>query len=140
MLQRIRRDREIHAYGSACRTGINHQQPVKLPNALPHAPKTNPGPAGLDMRQLLGWNSSPVVLNFQCHAIRIAADPDLRSLAAGVAVNIRERLLDDAEQDELHFGGKTAKILRNGEIDLQQSPVHEACDIPAQSAGQTAFL
>src|SRR4029077_19614350 len=90
------RDRNANA-GSRL-TRCNVERAAKILNALAHSAKSDTRHAGAsNFRQLLWGNAFPGIFNFESDSITGLAEPNRRSRAGRMTVNVGKRFLDNAE-------------------------------------------
>jgi hypothetical protein len=58
----------------------------------------------------------------------------------GVAMNIGERFLDDAEQSDLQFAGHAFVVRGNLEADAKAGTIGEAADVSVERSGEARFF
>ena len=67
-------------------------------------------------------------------------ESDPSHIAAGMALDIRERFLHDAKQGQLHFRGQAAELIWCIEIDGNSAALGKSRRKPAQSRQKTEFI
>ncbi|PAW82720.1 MAG: hypothetical protein B9S33_14775 [Pedosphaera sp. Tous-C6FEB] len=78
-----------------------------MAHALPHAGHADAqrGDVAVHFLQFLRRNAGALVAHFEDDLAGLACEFDERGLAAGVARDVRQRLLHDAEDGDLDVGG-----------------------------------
>src|SRR5690242_7176306 len=61
-------------------------------------------------------------------------------VATGVALDVGERLLSNAEKAHFQFGGKTAECIGQVEVYADTAALRETRGVPAQRGGQSELI
>ena len=86
---------------------------TELADSFAYTAQTHAGAAGLNSREILCRDPSASVSHLDHHFAILAGDPDLRRLAARVAMNIGQALLYHAKYRQFHVPGRPLKLLMN---------------------------
>ena len=79
-------------------------------------------------------------MNGQYHAAFAAGEHNLNGLGIGVAMNIRERLLENPEQRQLHVFGQAARDRSELQTYSQAATLGETVGVPTCGGFETYLL
>jgi len=103
----------------SCAVRSNFQSSSQLPEPLTHATKSHSGSAGGTKFYLLIYrNALAVILNFNKDPVVFLNHANDGGIATGMAVDIREALLDHPKNRNLHLLGQAPELGRNFQINF----------------------
>ena len=111
-----------------------------MAEALAHAADANAGASGADLAEAIGGDAGAVVADFGGGLASGAGDGDHGSLCASVAVDIGERFLDEAEENEFDLARETSEVVGNFDIDRKAGAFREASGIPIDGRAQATLV
>ena len=85
-------------------------------------------------------HAAAIVAHLQRHLFRVTREADARGRGAGVAADVAEAFLHDAEQRQLDFVGRSFEIGRRVERDVNAAALREALGVFADGGGQPQFI
>jgi hypothetical protein len=107
--------------------------------AFAHTAEAHSGAAVANGGEFLGGDALTEIADFDEEAGAVESDMDVRGLAAGVAVNIGQTFLDDAEDGEFQVVGQAVEF-GDGKINLNRGALLQTLDIPSQSGAEAEFI
>lgn len=122
--------------------GFDLQSATQLLNAFAHAGQADSHVSSVLLEAIQGIlrDALSVVLNGQGHATCISSQPYLDRLATGVAMNVGERLLQNAEERGLDFRWKSVESFWNLERSPDSTALAETLHIPARGRNEPCFI
>jgi hypothetical protein len=111
-----------------------------MADALAHSSDSHSGALGLNRSQSFRGNSSSLVFNLNVDGVFFALNPNLRSLAPRVTMNVGQAFLHKAEYNEFHLGWESPEIVRNLQINLQTAALRKTLHVPTQRGRYTSFI
>ena len=81
-----------------------------------------------------------MILDFEMDAIFAAGNANVGEGAIGMAMNVGETFLHDAENGGLEFGGQPSDVGRNIQKDLDVAALRKSFDISPESGGKAEVV
>jgi hypothetical protein len=114
--------------------------PVKLVDALANSRNSDAQWHTLGGFRNILEDSYTIVLNFDGDGIRAALNANGRRAGLGVAVNVRERFLDDAKDGEFEFLFEAAKIVSDVNLNRGTTTLGEEFRVGTESDKESGFV
>ena len=86
------------------------------------------------------WDPTALVFDLQDELIGLLSKTYRRRFTAGVAVNVDQTLLNDAEKVRLHIPAQARNLLRHHQVHFNATAFGEPIDIPLQSGDQAGLI
>src|SRR5258708_3906819 len=115
-------------------SGLNFQISSQLPHSFAHALDTHP------RTRTWHWHTLAAIANLQFDFAANASDGDSGELAAGMAVDVREALLNDAEDCGFKLSRRPSHVCIQLKIDFDLASFGESFDVPAYGGMQPGFI
>src|SRR5579871_1203511 len=120
-----------YRYSSPAAIRLYFHLAFELTQALSNSTNAYTRSSRLNQGQPLWRHARPLIAYFNCDLTGVTGNPDGRRVAARMAVDIRQALLDQAENHKFHVTGQSAEILRHIKPDLQPATLYESLCVPA---------
>src|SRR5208337_4952609 len=136
------RARDGSPNGGAGGAGFNVEAAAELGHAFAHAGNAHAEERDVGPRWVIGreLHSVAIVSDLQGHLGKIFAKTDGGGVAAGMALNVGEALLNDAEQGDFDGLRQAAEVLRKDEFGFDAATFAEAADIFLESGDKAELI
>jgi hypothetical protein len=109
------------------------QPAPELPQPFPHPRDTHADVYAFRASDLQRSRGEPVsfIRNRQHDLVGPALETDAGCLASGVAVDVRQSLLDNPVERQLELAGQSVELGRDVYMDFYPTPLGKACRVPS---------
>src|SRR5450755_4866070 len=111
-----------------------------MAHALTHSSDSHSRALRLNRSQSFRGHSSSAVFNLYADSVFFALNSNQRGLASGVAMNVGQAFLHQAEYDDFHFGWESSEIIGNLQINLKTAALRKTLHVPVQRGRNTGFI
>jgi len=142
LLGKTFRGRDSSANGGAGRAGFNSEAAAELGHAFAHAGNTHAEARDIGLGWAIGGklHAATVIGDLQGDLGRIFAETDGGGAAAGMALNVGEAFLNDAEEGDFDGLRQAAEVFGKDKFGFNAAALAETADIFLESGNQAKFI
>jgi|SRR5208282_379422 len=134
--------RHSSANGGAGGAGCNFEVAAELGHALTHARNAHAEACDIGLGWAVGGklHAATVIDDLQGYRRRVFAETDGGGVAAGMALNVGEAFLNDAEEGDFDGLRQAAEVLGKDKFGFNAAALAETADIFLESGDQAKFI
>src|SRR5882762_8588972 len=120
--------------------GFDLHHAMEWMDSFAHSAYAHASALRLNRGEAFRRNSLSLVANLKTYLATLGPNGDFGGLTAGMAVDVREAFLHQAEHHQFHLAAESSQIVGNVDRDLHAAAFLQTLRVPAQGNRQAALV
>src|ERR1700722_16279340 len=103
-----------------------------MADTLAHSPDSQSRASGFDLSQPFRGHPPALVFNRHTDHAVFTLDPDQRGFASRMTMNVGQAFLHQPEYEEFHFGGESAEVIGNLQVNRHTAALRKTAHKPTE--------